>query len=57
MRVVVERVVEREGDAARIAEDAIDAFPGQAFEQHLGATHQIRHDGDDSLDCSWDIEK
>ena len=31
--VVVEGVVEGEGDAAGVAEEAIDAFAGQAFEQ------------------------
>ena len=38
--VIVEGVVEGERDAAGIAEDAIDAFPGQAFEQHFRAAHQ-----------------
>ena len=40
--VVVEGVVEGEGDAAGIAEDAIDAFPGQALQQHFRAAHQRR---------------
>ena len=39
--VVVEGVVEREGDAAGIAEEAIDAFAGEAFEQHFGAAHEF----------------
>ena len=41
--VVVERVVQRERDAAGIAEDAIHAFPDQAFQQHPCAAHQRRH--------------
>ena len=41
--VIVEHVVEREGDAARIAENAIHAFPDQAFQQHPCAAHQRRH--------------
>ena len=38
--VVVEDVVEGKGDAAGIAEDAIDAFAGQAFGEHFRAAHQ-----------------
>jgi hypothetical protein len=37
--VVVEDVVEGEGDAARVAEHAIDALAGQAFGEHSRAAH------------------
>jgi hypothetical protein len=39
--VVVEGIVERDGDAAGIAEKDIDAFAGEAFEQHFGAAHEF----------------
>src|SRR5580704_145673 len=38
---VEEGVVEGEGDAARIAEEAVDAFAGEAFEQDFSAVHQL----------------
>ena len=38
--VVVQGVIEGQGDAAGIAEDAIHAFPGQTFQQHFRAAHQ-----------------
>ncbi len=38
--VLVEHVVERQGDAARIPEHAVDAFPHQTFQQHFCAAHQ-----------------
>ena len=41
--VVVEGVVEGEGDAAGISEEAVDAFARQAFQQHFRAVHQSRH--------------
>ena len=41
-RVVVHGVVEREGDAARVAEDALDAFADEALQQDPGAAHQGR---------------
>ena len=40
--VVEENVVQGEGDASGVAEDAIHAFPRQAFQQHLRAAHQRR---------------
>ena len=40
--VIVQRVVEGQRDAAGIAEDAIDAFADQAFQQHSRAAHQGR---------------
>ena len=39
--VIVERVVEGKRDAAGIAEEAIDAFADEAFEQHFGAGHEL----------------
>ena len=39
--VVVKGVVEGEGDAAGIAEETVDAFAGEAFEEHFGAGHQF----------------
>ena len=41
MWLIVERVVERQRDAARIAEEAIDAFARQTFEKNFGAGHQF----------------
>ena len=41
--VVVDGVVEGQGDAAGISEEAIHAFARQAFEQHFRAIHQSRH--------------
>ncbi len=38
--MVVKDVVEGQGDAAGVAEHAIDAFADKAFEQHAGAAHQ-----------------
>ena len=38
--VIVYRVVERQGNAAGIAEENIDPFAGKAFEQHGRAVHQ-----------------
>ena len=38
---VVEGVVKRQGDAAGIAEEAVDAFARQAFEQDFRAVHQF----------------
>ena len=41
MWLSIEGVVEGKGDAAGIAEEAVDAFAGEAFEQHFGAVHQF----------------
>ena len=41
--MVVHGVVERQRHASRVTEKAIHAFAHQAFQQHLRATHQIRH--------------
>ena len=38
--VVVEDVVEGEGDAAWVTEHTIDALAGQAFGEHFRAAHQ-----------------
>ena len=38
--VIVHRVIERQRDAARIAEDAIDAFADEAIQQDPGAAQQ-----------------
>jgi len=38
--VIVKHIVERQRDAAGIAENAIDAFAGQTFGQHFRAAHQ-----------------
>src|SRR5581483_9620335 len=40
-RMVVESVVERQGDAAGVTEDAVYVFTNQAFEQDLGAGHEL----------------
>jgi len=38
---VIEGIVKRQGDAARIAEEAIDAFAREAFEEDFSAIHQF----------------
>ena len=42
---VVEHVVEGEGHAAGVSEEAIDAFPEEALHQDVRAGHQVRHVG------------
>jgi hypothetical protein len=42
-RMLVQGIVERQGHAARIAEDALDPFAGQALQQHSRAIHQCGH--------------
>ena len=42
---VVEHVVEGEGHAAGVSEEAIDAFPEKALHQDVRAGHQVRHVG------------
>ena len=39
--MVVKGVVERDGDAAGVAEEAVYAFAGEAFEEHFGSGHQF----------------
>jgi hypothetical protein len=41
--VIVDRFIERESDASGISEEAVDAFPGQTFQQHFRAVHQTCH--------------
>ena len=41
--VVVDRIVQGQGDAAGIPEEAVHAFPRQTFQQHFRAIHQSRH--------------
>jgi hypothetical protein len=42
-RVIVDGIIERESDSSRVAEEAIDAFANEAFQQHASAAHQTRH--------------
>ena len=49
---VIERVIERKRDAARIPEKTIDAFARQAFEENLRACHQFAGLGLHKLVCS-----
>ena len=42
-RVVIQGVVERQGYAAGVSEDDVHTLPGQTFQKHLCATHQVRH--------------
>ena len=44
-RMVVQGVVERQRDAARIAEEAVHVLANQAFQQDLRAGHQFRFCG------------
>src|ERR1035438_7037946 len=55
--VVVEDVVEGEGDAARVAEHAIDALAGQAFGEHSRAAHQGCHIGSPQKKSRWKAKK
>ena len=55
--VVVEDVVEGEGDAPRVAEHAIDALAGQAFGEHSRAAHQGRHIGSPQKKKSLESKK
>ena len=43
-RVVVQGIVKRKRNSARIPEDAIDPFPCKAFEKDFGAAHQVGHE-------------
>ena len=39
--VLIENVVEGEGDSTGVAKDAIHAFAGQTFGQHARAAHDL----------------
>ena len=41
--VVIDSIVQREGDAAGVSEEAVNALARQTFQQHFRACHQIRH--------------
>jgi hypothetical protein len=41
--VVIDGIVQGQGDASGISEEAIHAFARQTFQQHFRAIHQSRH--------------